>query len=305
MVSQSVRLSNGERVPSVNPMTPTTVLSASDPRLDPFRNMKGQGPRPDGTFVAESELVLQHIFESAIAVRALLIAPARAERLRDVLATYVERQATPIEVFVADRSVIDEVIGYPLHRGVIVLAERPTPLSATDVLKSAQTVVVLENVIDPDNVGTMFRHAAGFGVDAVLLHGPTGDPLYRKTLRTSMGWTLRIPYARTSLGSNVSELLAKAGFLSLALTPSPAADNLPDVLRFVDTDQKLALLLGAEGPGLTDETLQEADYRVRIPLSDGVDSLNVSTAGAIALYALSVAHPTRLAGRADRKRQSG
>lgn len=286
-------------------MTPITILSASDSRLDSFRNVKGQGPRPDGTFVAESELVLERMFASAIAVRSLLIAPARAHRLRDVLETYVDRQASAVEVFVADRKIIDEVIGYPLHRGVIVLAERPTPLSSTDVLASARTVVLLENVLDPDNVGTMFRHAAGFGVDAVLLHGSTGDPLYRKTLRTSMGWTLSIPYARTVSGSTPSELLAEAGFVTLALTPTRAADNLPDVLRAIGADQKLALLFGAEGPGLTDETLHDADYRVRIPLADGVDSLNVSTAGAIALYALSVAHPTRLSRRDNRNITNG
>ena len=276
-------------------MIPKTISSPDDPRLDPFRNVKGQGPRPDGTFVAESELVLERMFASAIKVRSLLIATARAERLHEMLATYADRQPTPVEILVADRNLIDEVIGYPLHRGVIVVAERPAPLVATELLDEAQTVVVLEGVMDPDNVGTMFRHAAGFGVDAIVLHGPTGDPLYRKTVRTSMGWTLGIPYARTVPGTKLSELLGRAGFTSLALTPERSAAELSEVLQREHPQQKLALLLGAEGPGLTDETLGEATHRVRIPLADGVDSLNVSTAGAIALYALSIAHPTRLA----------
>ena len=139
-------------------MNPVTIHSSSDHRLDAFRNVKGQGPRPDGTFVAESELVLERLFASAITVHSLLIAPARADRLRDLLATYVDQQPTPVEVFVADRTLIDEVIGYPLHRGVIVVAERPEPLDVARLLSSARTVVVLEGVMDPDNVGTPVGH---------------------------------------------------------------------------------------------------------------------------------------------------
>ena len=275
-------------------MNPFPVSSADDPRLDPFSNVKGQGPLPDGTFVAESEFVLERVFASSLVVRSILIAPARAERLHHVLAAYADRQSTPIEVLVADRQLIDEVIGYPLHRGVIAVAERPEPTAPEDLLRSATTIVVLEGVIDPENVGSIFRHSAGFGADAILLHGPTGDPLYRKTIRTSMGWTLGIPYARTSSGTSIVDLLTNAGFTSLALTPSRTATVLSVALDTVEPTTKLALLLGAEGPGLTDETLRRADYRVRIPLADGVDSLNVSTAGAIALYALSMAHPDRL-----------
>ncbi len=274
-------------------MNPVYVSSAEDPRLDPFRNVKGQGPRPDGTFVAESEFVLERVFASSMVVRSILIAPARAERLHDVLATYADGQSTPIEVLVADRHLIDEVIGYPLHRGVIAVAERPEPTAPEDLLRSATTIVVLEGVIDPENVGSIFRHSAGFGVDAILLHGPTGDPLYRKTIRTSMGWTLSIPYARTSSDTPIIDLLTAAGFTSLALTPSRSATALSVALDALEPTTKLALLLGAEGPGLTDETLRRSDCRVRIPLADGVDSLNVSTAGAIALYALSVAQPDR------------
>ena len=277
-------------------MKPTTIHSPADARLEPFRNVKGQGPRPDGTFVGESEMVLERMFASSMTVRSILIAPARAERLRDILATYVDRQPTAVEVLVADRHLIDEVIGYPLHRGVIVVAERPEPVPVAQILSSARTLVVLEGVMDPDNVGTVFRHAAGFGVDAVLLLGATGDPLYRKSIRTSMGWTLSIPYAR-GLRDDVLGQLRDHEFTTLALTPDRSAEVLADTITTIEPTRKLALLLGAEGPGLTDEAMRLADHRVRIPLSEGVDSLNVSTAGAIALYALTVAQPTRLVGR--------
>ncbi len=276
------------------------ITDESDSRLDPFRNLKGQSVRSDGTFVAESELVLERIFQANIGVRAILISPPRAERLQDFIAHNVDRARNEISVYVAERDLIDSVVGYPLNRGVIVLADRPVLPSAEDVLVGARTVVALEGVMDPDNVGTMFRHSAGFGVDAVLLHRKTGDPLYRKTIRTSMGWSIEIPYAHTSSGSNLPNVLAEAGFVSLALTPDPTAEVLSDVLGELSDTQLLALMLGAEGPGLEPDTLAAATRRVRIPLSDGVDSLNVSTAGAIALYALSVAHPARLRGRTGR-----
>ena len=176
---------------------------------------------------------------------------------------------------------------------MIAVADRPAERSVADVLTTARTVVVLEEVMDPDNVGSVFRHAAGFGVDAVLLSGPTGDPLYRKTIRTSMGWTLQIPYARIGTGAALQQLLSHAGFVTLALTPSRSADLLSTVLRTHTSSDKIAFLLGAEGPGLKASTLAVADRRVRIPLADGVDSLNVATAAAVALYALVDAQTDR------------
>ena len=284
------------RFPCPVAMTPVTVFSADDVRLDPFRNVKGQSVRDDGTFVAESELVLERLFASSIAVRSILITPARAERLSATLGVNIVKQGTPtVDVFVGAQSLIDEVVGYRLHRGVIAVADRPAALSAASLLSPARTVLVLENVMDPENVGSAFRHAAGFGVDAVILHGHTGDPLYRKTIRTSMGWTLGIPYARTPLDQPINELLSGAGFVTLALTPNRSAELLSDVLSTIQPSARVAFLLGAEGPGLRDTTLSTAGHQVRIPLSDGVDSLNIATAAAIALYALVHPQPSRLA----------
>lgn len=277
-------------------MTPTLITSATDPRLDPFRSLKGRTDRHDNTFVGESEIVLERLFASDIVVRAVLITPARAERLAELLATSIDKRPSQhVDVFVAEQKLIDEVVGYPLHRGVISLAERPPLPSVASLLAKAKTVVVLEGVMDPDNVGSVFRHCAGFGVDAVILRGHTGDPLYRKTIRTSMGWALNIPFARSSPeeGSLNAELAA-AGFLSLALTPARDAEVLSEVLASTHDDTRLAFWLGAEGPGLLDETLATSAHRVRIPLADGVDSLNIATAAAIALYALVSAQPSRL-----------
>ncbi len=273
----------------------TEVSAADDVRLDPFRLIKGKSDRDDPTFVAESEIVLERLVESDTRIRAVLLTPARADRLRDQLERASADRADAFEVFVASQEVIDEVVGYPLHRGVITLAERPTLPSAASLLAMSQTVVVLEDVADPENVGSIFRHAAAFGVDAVILHGHCGDPLYRKTIRTSMGWTLTIPYTRTSSEEGtIGDLLTNAGFVSLALTPSTTARSLNDLVARLDESVRLALVLGAEGPGLKDATLAATTFRARIPMSEGVDSLNVSTSAAIALFALTSAHPLRL-----------
>jgi tRNA G18 (ribose-2'-O)-methylase SpoU len=276
-------------------MNRTLVTDADDPRLDQFRAIKGRAGRNDETFVAESELVLDRLLESAIVIRALLITPSRADRL-DVQLVRAERQrGEPLDVFVADQRVVDSVVGFPLHRGVIALAERPEPRGVDATLTDTRTVLALENVTDPDNVGSLFRHAAGFGVDAVVLSGHCGDPLYRKAIRTSMGWTLAIPYVCLPLdGRSLHATLAGFGLTTVALTPEPRAEALLDVIAGFPDDTRVALLLGAEGPGLETATMDAADRCVRIPLSDGVDSLNVATAGAIALFALTSAHPSRL-----------
>jgi tRNA G18 (ribose-2'-O)-methylase SpoU len=278
-------------------MEPSYVTSVEDARLDPFRSIKGKGDRGDGTFVAESELVLDRLLESSFTVRSILITPPRAERLSDQIGAAHEirdLRKEPFEVLVATREIIDAVVGYPLHRGVITVAERKplAPLSA--VLAQARTVVVMEDVADPDNIGAIFRHAAGFGVDAIILTGHTADPLYRRTIRISMGWTLAIPYARVSVEDGpITALLHAAGFTSFALTPS-ATQTLHEATNALDRSARVAFLVGAEGPGLKPETMEACTNKVRIPMAASVDSFNVATSAAIALFALTSAQPSRL-----------
>lgn len=278
-------------------LPPTTIETPEDSRLDAFRNLKGGARRLNDLFVAESELVLDRLFASGAVVHSILVTDARRDRVTESYALHSRHgQERSINVFVATHAVIDAVVGYPLHRGVIAVAERPLIPAAASVLAGAQTVVVMEEVTDPDNVGAVFRHSAGFGVDAVLLCGTTGDPLYRKTLRTSMGWTLEIPYAHIPVTEtyDLQQSLHDAGFVTLALTPARDAEVLADVLSALRSSARIALLLGAEGPGLRASTMERADHRVRIPLTDGVDSLNVASAAAVALYALTAAQPARL-----------
>jgi tRNA G18 (ribose-2'-O)-methylase SpoU len=187
-------------------------------------------------------------------------------------------------VFTAEVAVLEAVTGYHVHRGALASFGRvPVPSIAT-LASSASRLVVLEQVNNPTNVGAVFRAAAGLGMDGVVLDPLSADPLYRRAVRVSMGAVLQLPYARADAWPGDLGVLRDAGFQLLALTPSPDAVDLRS-LSFSASD-KVALLLGAEGPGLSSSVLREGDLAVRIPMHHGVDSLNVAAAAAVACYAL-------------------
>lgn len=176
--------------------------------------------------------------------------------------------------------VMAEVVGFHLNRGVLAAAARPAELSAAEVLATARTVAVLEGINDHENLGSIFRNAAGLGADAVLFGDRCSDPLYRRAVRVSMGHVLRVPFAQLPPLPGSLELLRRNGFQIISLTPNPKAELLSTAM----TGAKVALLLGAEGPGLTEETMAASDIRARIPMTPGTDSLNVATAAAMAFY---------------------
>jgi tRNA G18 (ribose-2'-O)-methylase SpoU len=262
----------------VNSQYITDVL---DPRLDDYRSLRDVVRRRAGTFIAESEAVIRQLLATSHAVRSLLLTPSRFERLADCLAD------VDAPVFITEAANIDAVVGFPLHRGALALGIRPPIVPPSDVLRSVlesvgevATVVVLEDVVDPDNLGSVFRHAAGFGADAVLLSPHAGDPLYRKAIRTSMGWSLSIPCGRWSVAPGVwVDELRSFGFTTVALTPGGDTELWDSV-----GSPRTAFLLGAESVGLTAEAMAAADIRARIPMANGVDSLNVAATGALALY---------------------
>ena len=249
-----------------------------DPRLDDYRNLKDVVQRVQGTFIAESELVIERLVQRAFPIRSLLLTTTRAGRLRERLG--------PVDApaFVSSQAVVDAVVGFALHRGALALAERVVLPEPAALLAGCRRVVALEAVVDPDNVGAIFRHAAAFEADAVLLSTHCGDPLYRKAVRTSMGWVLSVPYARMPNGEGLITELHRAGFTSVALTPHSEATSLPSFRP--EPSARLALILGTESTGLTEATLDAAMHRVRIPTNPGVDSLNVASAAAIAMYEL-------------------
>jgi tRNA G18 (ribose-2'-O)-methylase SpoU len=156
-------------------------------------------------------------------------------------------------------------------------------LSVAQVISGARTVAVLEGVNDHENLGSIFRNAAGLAVDAVVFGAGCADPLYRRAVRVSMGHALLVPFARAESWPGDLELLRDNGFRLMAMTPDPAAATLSEAMSQLDGD-RVAVLVGAEGPGLTEHTMRASDVRVRIPMSRGTDSLNVATAAALAFY---------------------
>jgi tRNA G18 (ribose-2'-O)-methylase SpoU len=258
------------------------VADPADPRLDDFRDLNSVDRRPDlpsgkGLVIAEGVLVVQRMLVSRFRPRALLGTDRRlselAPDLADVDAPYYRVQA----------GVMAEVVGFHLNRGVLASASRPPELTVAQVLDGARTVAVLEGVNDHENLGSIFRNAAGLGVDAVIFGMGCADPLYRRAVRVSMGHALLVPYAWTETWPRDLQILRDNGFRLLAMTPDPTAHTLAEAMSET-AEQKVAILVGAEGPGLTEWVMRASDMRVRVPMSRGTDSLNVATAAALAFY---------------------
>lgn len=256
---------------------PLPIDDADDPRLDDYRGLRrpDQRSRAEGFFIAEGATVLERLLDAPHPIRSVVLTPARvarfAERLREVSAP----------VYVVSPDVVTSVVGYDLHRGVIASAARPAPAVLDDVLAGARTVVVLEGLNDFENLGAIARSARALGADALVLDPLTADPLARRVVRVSMGEVLFLPTVRIADWPAGLAVLGQAGFGLVAMTPASCAVDLFEVHR--GHGERIAVMLGAEGPGLTAAALERADVRVRIPLRTGVDSLNVGHAAAIAL----------------------
>jgi tRNA G18 (ribose-2'-O)-methylase SpoU len=197
-----------------------------------------------------------------------------------------------VPIYLAPPEVIEAVGGFNFHRGCLALAERPAAGDAARILAAAapgRPIVVVEGVAQADNVGSIFRNAHAFGAAGVLLDPATVDPLYRKALRTAMGATLVVPWARLERWPGAFDTLRAAGGVVAALTPKPPAIEL-DAFAEAHRGRRVAILVGSEGTGLGGGALAAADVRVRIAMAPGADSVNVATATGIALHALARAH---------------
>jgi len=267
------------------------IDSRDDDRLSEFRNV------PDaellvrlGLFVAEGRFVVARLLVSGLVTRALLVTDAAFAPLEKSLA------GRTFPVYVVPQAVMNDVTGFNFHRGCLAIGERPPALDWRAVVNHAfcapgsarlgparrPTLVVLERVGNVDNVGSIFRNAAAFNAGGVLLQADCADPLYRKALRTSMAASLTIPYARVPWPDALEELGA-SGWAIVALTPAPDAPPLHDVATSV-ANRPVAIVLGHEGEGLTRDAINACTHRARIAIADGVDSVNVATAAALALY---------------------
>ncbi|HET8559821.1 MAG TPA: RNA methyltransferase [Marmoricola sp.] len=228
-----------------------------------------------GLFIAEGEKVVRRAVEAGFAPRSFLMAPRWLEGLADVL----NRSEAPC--YVVSEQLAEQVTGFHVHRGALAsLHRRPLP-RVSDVLAAARTVVVLEDIVDHTNVGAILRSCAALGVDGVLLSPRCADPLYRRAVKVAMGAVFALPYARLEDWYDAMPMLAREGFTSVAMTLAPDAVPLDQALDGLD---RVALVLGGEGHGLSPRWQATATRRAVIPMRPGVDSLNVAAAAAVGCY---------------------
>ncbi|OBH19444.1 RNA methyltransferase [Mycolicibacter terrae] len=258
------------------------ITDPADSRLDDFRDLNSIDRRPDlptgkGLVIAEGVLVVQRMLASRFTPRALLGTDRRLTELGDDLT------GCDAPYFRVSAEVMAEVVGFHLNRGVLAAASRVSEPTVADLVTGARTIAVLEGVNDHENLGSIFRNGAGLGVDAVVFGPGCADPLYRRAVRVSMGHALLVPFARSADWPKDLAMLRERGFRLLAMTPDPRADALSTAMAKV-RGEPVAVLVGAEGPGLSEKAMRASDMRVRIPMSRGTDSLNVATAAALAFY---------------------
>jgi len=255
-----------------------SVASADDPRVAPYRDVRERDVVRGRRFIVEGKVTLGRLVEaSRFGVESVLVAEGRVEPLADVLA----KLPGDVPVYVAPQAVMDGIAGFHIHRGVLAMARREREEIVEGLITALPagplTLLSLIALSNHDNVGACFRNAAALGADAVLLDGESCDPLYRKSIRVSAGTALSLPFARSGDGPGMIGALEAAGIEAWALSPS---DGEP--LHTLAPPERLAIVLGAEGPGLSGEVMAKC-RRVSIAMATGIDSLNVATAGAIAL----------------------
>lgn len=259
------------------------ITDPADPRVADYLcltdvDLRTKFEPPEGLFIAEGELVIRRALRAGYRLRSLLLSPRWVESVADM------DLPAGVPTYVANADVLAAITGFNVHRGALASVHRRALRAAGDLLRDSRRVAVLEDVNTHTNVGAIFRCAAGLGIDAVLLSPSCADPLYRRAVRVSMGEVFAVPYARLPSWPADLAALRAAGFRVLALTPEHSAVPMHE-LEFASSD-KLAVVLGAEGPGLSRGLMGAADQAVRIPMSGGVDSLNVAAAAAVAFYAL-------------------
>ncbi|MER6984092.1 TrmH family RNA methyltransferase [Streptomyces carpinensis] len=265
-----------------------TVQDPDDPRLHDYTGLTDVELRrrrepAEGLFIAEGEKVIRRAGDAGYEMRSMLLSAKWVDAMRDVI------DEVPAPVYVVSPELAEQVTGYHVHRGALASMQRKPLPTAADLLRTARRVAVMESVNDHTNIGAIFRSAAALGMDAVLLSPDCADPLYRRSVKVSMGAVFSVPYARLDTWPRGLDAVREAGFTLLALTPDEKAKALDDVAPH--RMERVALMLGAEGEGLSTKALVAADEWVRIPMSHGVDSLNVGAAAAVAFYAVATGRP--------------
>ena len=264
------------------------VAAPDDERLSDYRSLTDVALRtklepPHGLFIAESELVIRRALEAGYRPRSMVMAPEWLERMAGLI------DDVDAPVYSASYDVLRQLTGFNVHRGALASFHRKPLPAVSDVVAAARRVVVLEDLVSHTNLGAIFRCAAALGMDAVLLSPSCADPLYRRSVRVSMGAVFTIPYARSEAWPSDVDELRERGFTVAALTPS--ADAVPLDETSYGPGDRVAVLFGSEGPGLTGVAMAKADLRVRIPMAAEVDSLNVAAAAAVSFWVLGRPRP--------------
>ena len=253
-------------------------------RLTEVQLVNRQNPS-DGLFIAESPKVVERALDAGCVPVSMLIEPQHIEGN----AAHIVRRVGDIPIYTAPLEVLTELTGFHLTRGVLCAMRRPPLRAAEEVCRGAKRIAVLENVMNPTNIGAIFRSAAALGMDAVLLTPASSDPLYRRAVRVSMGTVFQVPWTYFDGDSSAwphpgVELLHSLGFKTVAMALTDNSISLRD--ERLNSEDKLAVILGTEGDGLAASTIADCDYTVRIPMAHGVDSLNVAAAAAVAFWQL-------------------
>lgn len=267
---------------------PIRITDHADPALEDYVGLTDVALRrraePErGLYIAESEKVIRRALAAGHRPRSYLM----AERWLTDLADLVDRaEADGVPVYVGEHDVIERLTGFHLHRGALASMQRPVLPTVEALVRDARRVMVLEDIVDHTNVGAIFRSAAALGVDAVLVTPRCADPLYRRSIRVSMGTVFQVPWTRVDPWPGGIDTLRAAGLTVAALALSEDSVGLDELEN--DPPERVAFVLGTEGDGLGAPTVAAADLVVRIPMAGGVDSLNVAAASAVAMWALRV-----------------
>jgi tRNA G18 (ribose-2'-O)-methylase SpoU len=270
-----------------------TIDSADDPRLSAYRDLTDVALRKksepeSGVYIAESAKIIERAVACGHTPVSILMAENWLAKMRLLLPSISDNDFGDIDVFVGAHDVLEELTGFHVHRGALAEMIRPTTASLESVLLGAQRVVVLEDIVDHTNVGAIFRAAAGLGIDAILVTPECADPLYRRSIRVSMGSVFTVPWTRIpNWPSSINELKSQ-GFHTIAVSPQNiGGKQSQDLRQFTATSHdRIALILGTEGGGLTAASLDNCDQSVHIPMSNDVSSLNVASAAAVVFWAL-------------------
>lgn len=265
------------------------VTDPTDPALRDYTELTDVARRrlrepAEGIYVAESVKVIERAFAAGHRPRSVLVLEKWLPEIEPLFAPW------DVPVYVGSPDVLEALTGFVVHRGALASMHRPVLPAVADLLRDARTIVVLEDIVDHTNVGAIFRAVAGMGADAVLVTPRCADPLYRRSVRVSMGAALQVPWTRLGEWDEAVPQLHAAGFEIAALALDDRAVDLADFAR--TRPERVALVLGTEGDGLSRDALAAADTIVTIPMDRGVDSLNVAAASAVALWALRASTPS-------------